>query len=523
MKNPAIIIVTAALLANALEAQDLPDGFTHDVVMSDVHLACALAFLPDGRLLVTEEDHGDIRVHADGSVGTLGTVPSVAYPSERGLTGLAVDPLWPAWPYIYVFYNDALTTSIRISRFTVTGDLNDPLSTNLSIGSQYDLLAGVPDNHPWHNGGTLRFGPDGYLYASLGDDFVPCDSQDPTHLSGCLLRMDIAPVRGAAGAGPPTSSLLIAPGNPWTGANAELMWAIGLRQPFRFTVDEMTGDVFIADVGSWQWEEVNQCPTAGPGGMNFGWPEREGTHPSAWPTCGSTAVFSDPIVEYDHTLPGGQAVILLAGTYRNRAGGAYNFGTDYEGDILISDYRQGWIRRYTWNGTSWAIAAAVAGQPTATEWATGLTQIVDGVVGPDGDLYYTSRSLRIVGRIRNGTGPASELSLTAAQPGGPGGAVTVQNTHLVTGSEYFNLFSLEHCTAGVGQGPYLGLCSTTPVVLWNQFYSPIGTPPVHFIAAAPTMTWGPYAVPPGVVEGVTFEWANGALARVSRVTRVLVQ
>lgn len=525
MRIPALLVTVAALSA-ASPAQDLPDGFTHDVVASGLTIPVALALLPDGRMLVACEDNGEIHViAADGTVGPVGAVPSVAFLSHRGLTGLAVDPQWPAWPYVYVFYHDIVTMKIRIGRYTVAGDLTDPSSTNLTIANPYLLLTDIPDDHPWHNGGTLRFAGDGYLYASLGDDHVPCDSQDPTHLSGCILRLDIAPVRGATGTGPPAPSVLAAPGNPWSGNNAELMWAIGLREPFRFTVDEITGDLFISEVGGGAWEEINQCPTTGPGGMNFGWPEREGAYvaPPWVQTCGITGNFVDPIAEWPHTDPAGHAVIILAGTYRNRANGAYNFGPGYEGDIIVTDYRQGTLRRYSWNGSQWGIAAPVPGQPTPTEWATGVSRAVDGVVGPDGALYYINRSLGFVGRIRHGTGPSNELWIAAEQPGGPGTGVTVLNANLTPGVEYFNLYSTEACATGVGHGPYLGLCASSPTPLLNQFFRPLGTPGIHFIATSSTMSWGPFTTPPVMMEGVTFEWVNGTLGRVSPVTRIAVQ
>ena len=231
---------------------------------------------------------------------------------------------------------------------------------------------------------------------------------------------------------------------------------------------------------------------------------------------------TDPIAEYAHYGSGGNAVIIVAGTYRNQPGGAYNFGSEYEGDLFIADFRKAWLRRYKWDGTSWNIAAPVPGQPTATEWATGLNRITDGVVGPDGDLYYTNRQQDLVGRIRRGAGPANEIALMAEQSMA-GATVTLQNANLVTGSEYFNLFSLEPCSPGVGHGPYLGLCTSAPTLLLNQFYTPVGTNPSHFIATSPTMTWGPYAILPMMVDGVTFEWTDGGIGQVSSVTRFLVQ
>jgi hypothetical protein len=118
------------------------------------------------------------------------------------------------------------------------------------------------------------------------------------------------------------------------------------------------------------------------------------------------------------------------------------------------------------------------------------------------------------------------LTLLWDQAGGPGTPLTISNHNLTTGSEYYNLFSLDLCPAGAGTGPYQGIClGTQPNYLFivNQLQAPLGTPLFHFTASAPDATWGPYPVSPITLDALCFEFTGGAIAAVSRVTRVMIQ
>src|SRR4029079_10063408 len=121
--------------------------------------------------------------------------------AERGLLSIAVDPGWPARPYVYVHHTQTGNV-IRILRFTATGDLSNASSTNLTLGSAYTVLGNLQDNAFNPNGGTLRFGNDGMLSLSLGDDATGCPAQDSTQLLGCILRFDVSRLPAGAG-GPP--------------------------------------------------------------------------------------------------------------------------------------------------------------------------------------------------------------------------------------------------------------------------------------------------------------------------------
>src|SRR5262245_25869217 len=163
------------------------------------------------------------------------TVPNVnTTGGEQGLLGIAVDPGWPARPYLYVHY-DRIGNQINLSRYTVGGDLSFTGNGALTIdpATRFDILTDIPDNATNHNGGTLRFGPDGMLYNSEGDDATGCPALDLTVLNGKILRLDISALP-AGGGGPPAKSLITPADNPFVAnanANAKLVGYSGLRNP----------------------------------------------------------------------------------------------------------------------------------------------------------------------------------------------------------------------------------------------------------------------------------------------------
>ena len=204
------------------QGEILPQGFELQPVITDVFepgRPVGFAELPDGRFLVIERNTGFVRLHAVGSAvaPVIHTVPDVSIEAERGLLGIAIDPGWPARPYVYVYYTyftKATGNLGRLRLYTATGDLADPLSSTLALGNPFDLLTDLPDDSEIHNGGTLRFGPDGMLYLSLGDDGDACNAQDLTTLAGGILRLDVSGMP-EVGPGPPDKADLVAAGNPF--------------------------------------------------------------------------------------------------------------------------------------------------------------------------------------------------------------------------------------------------------------------------------------------------------------------
>lgn len=411
----------------AAAASTVPTGFADQSMAGSLSEPVGIAEVPGPptmgtiRVIFIEQRTARVRLVVGGTLYTMGTVPNVtSAESERGLLGVAVDPAWPAHPYIYVHYTDNRSGSrIAISRFTVTGDLGFTGTGSLAFdpATRYDLLNNLPDNSGNHNGGTLRFGPNRTLFVSLGDDATGCMAQDIRFIGGKILRLDVTRLP-ATGAGPPPRALLIPPGNPFTAqpdSMAMLVWAYGLRNPFRFSIDVATGDLYVADVGEGSWEELHRVAS---GGMNLGWPLYEG--PAGFTSCSQTPPSAPvgPIHSYDH---GQGAVIISGGLYRRPAGGTVRFPSAYEGDCFFLDYVTGFMRRLKGSGTSWSIAPAVPGQPSSTDWGSGFQYVSDVLGMSDGSLWYvrrrTSAGTSMTGELRRIAYP---VTLSVPDAGGDG-------------------------------------------------------------------------------------------------------
>ena len=389
-----VVLTSCLLVARAAAQPDVPDGFTLESVVLDPFDGAPIgfAFLPDGRRLVIEKDTGNVRLAMPGTTSSVVilTIPLLTIDSERGLLGVAVDPNWPARPYVY-FHSTRIGNVIHITMYTASGDLTNPGSTNVVLGNPYVLLNDLPDGSNVHNGGTLRFGPDGLLYVSLGEDSRRCEAQNLAFALGKILRLDVSAMPGI-GTGPPPKADITPVENPYTGGEWQrLVFARGLRNPFRFTVDPQTGNLYIGDVGHATWEEVNELNMMQDGGANFGWPQFEG--PVENPIGGAPGCSTPPFVSAIALYPNpvvGVAAIVCGPRYRTDAHAPYAFPRAYDGDVFFADFYEGWIRRIHFDAGTWSVADSVAGQPSATSWAGNLGQIVDLQQGPDGALYVLS-------------------------------------------------------------------------------------------------------------------------------------
>lgn len=245
-----------------------------------------------GRLFVVEKG-GIIRVIEDGRLlpSPFLTV-TVSTDSERGLLGLAFHPDYESNGLFYVHYTDPSGDTV-VSRFERSA--SDP---NLADESSELVLLTQDQPRANHNGGQIAFGPDGFLYIALGDGGGGGDpfenAQDLSTVLGKLLRIDVDSTD-------PGLDYAIPPSNPFVGTMGarEEIWAFGLRNPWRFSFDRATGDLFIADVGQNQFEEVSFEPAGDPGGRNYGWDCFEASssfEPAGCPASG----FTFPILEYSH-------------------------------------------------------------------------------------------------------------------------------------------------------------------------------------------------------------------------------
>ncbi|MEU4608729.1 PQQ-dependent sugar dehydrogenase [Kribbella sp. NPDC023972] len=209
-------------------------------VATGIEVPWGLAFLPDQSALVSERDSAKIKRIAGGRVTEVGEVDDVDPSSEGGLLGLAVDPQYPSRPYIYAYYSAGGEN--RIARLTYRDN---------RLSDQQVILDGIPAASI-HNGGRLRFGPDGYLYAGTGDGADRPNSQDDASLGGKILRI--------------TTDGKAAPGNP----GGRLWYSKGHRNVQGLAFDG--NQLYAAEFGQNTWDELNTITS----GANYGWPAAEG-------------------------------------------------------------------------------------------------------------------------------------------------------------------------------------------------------------------------------------------------------
>ena len=392
------------LLPAVATANTLPVGFQDQFVAGYFVLPTAFDFLPDGRILVVEKDLATVRLVVNGVVKPtpILTVPDVNTDDYgRGLMGIAVDSSWPVRPYVYLGFTRTPGNVCYLSRWKATGDLSNPSSMNLSLEERYDIIVDIPDANVQHNGGTVRFGPDGMLYLSTGDDGVPCEAQDSTSFRGKILRLNVAALPDT-GSGPPPKSLITPPDNPFpsTDPEAGLVFCLGLRHPFRFHVDPQSGRVFVGDVGETAFEELDVAS----GGENFGWPFREGPYLFSVSQCQEpggpgSQTYDSFIAGYDRA--GIENVSIISGPrYWCVSGAPYSFPSQYHGAVFYAEFYEDFVRVIRAVGDSWVPLPPQPGQPNATDWARmEESAIVDWLEGSDGALYYLTLYPGSIGRI----------------------------------------------------------------------------------------------------------------------------
>lgn len=275
----------------------------------------------DSRLFVVQQS-GTIRIlNPNGtfeSTNFLNISDRVNFSGEMGLLGLAFHPDFANNRYFYVYYNRAGRT-ITVSRFTANSS-----NINTADPASEKVMLSIPKTETNHNGGSIHFGADGYLWISTGDGGGGGDpnnnAQNKNSLLGKLLRIDVNS----------ENAYNIPANNPFVGSDgADEIWAFGLRNAWKFSFDRTTNQLWIADVGQNQLEEINNT-SATSAGINYGWRCYEGLAPYNTTGCADASTMTSPIIQYNHN--GGRCSITGGYVYRG------NVYADIVGKYIFADY-----------------------------------------------------------------------------------------------------------------------------------------------------------------------------------------
>ncbi len=336
-----VLFIAFFALSTTLVHAAPPANFqTTQIIGSGLTGPTGFDIAPDGRIFILQRT-GEVMVYKNNA---LLAQPFVVLPSaasgDRGLIGIAFDPDYYINHYVYFYYTgtDLFNHLVRFdaSADTATGPATVLFETN------------VPSNQ-LHVGGTIRFGKDGKMYLSVGDNGTALNSQDLSNPFGKILRFN--------------KDGSIPADNPFYGQAGKYgaIWAYGLRNPFRFQFDSATGRIFEGDVGQATWEELNLITK----GADYGWPNCEGM-------C-NTPGMVNPIYTYNHN---GSSAAVVGGPVYHGA----QFPAAYDGSLFFGDYALGFIKRLTLDANG-----AMTG---LVDFDTSAGSVVDMKEASDGSLYY---------------------------------------------------------------------------------------------------------------------------------------
>ena len=373
MKN-TLLLICAFFCLNAfsqtIELTDFADGFSSPLALKNAG---------DERLFVVEQAGVIKIVDLNGTVNTtpfLDIQSIVNAGGERGLLGLAFHPEYQNNGYFFVHYSNS-SGDTQISRFSVSTSNPDIADPNSEV-----MLLTVSQPFSNHNGGTIAFGPqDGYLYIGLGDGGGGGDTnnnaQNPTLLIGKLLRIDIDTQSGGNNYGIPSDNPFISDPN-----TRDEIWATGLRNPFRFTMDPETNSIWIGDVGQNAREEVNRASLS-QAGLNYGWRCYEGNAPYNTSGCPDESELTFPV--FDYSWNGGGSVIggyVYRGNLYEDLQDVYVFG-DIDGMISTLDIDDNYINQGQFPGTWVAFGQDINKELYAVNLSGSIFKIAGGVLSVD--------------------------------------------------------------------------------------------------------------------------------------------
>lgn len=319
----AIMAILAALLAMGPPARARAAAIQARPVLTGLNFPASFAIDPDGRFFFGEKNTGIIRVHDPVAKTTIAffTISRLSTQNEQGLLGLALDPKYPAKPFLYAYATRSEGGVLRNEILKIRDDGGTGVLWSVIFTS--DTVAGR-----YHDGGHIGFGPDSKLYAVVGEAHSPSNAQTLANNAGKILRMNR---RGEA-----------PPDNPFPG---KLIWSYGLRNSFGFAFDPQSGNLWETENGPECNDEVNRII----GGRNYGWGPQE--------TC------STPPAPPSNTNQDGPSPVLPLRYFPSTiapTGAAFCSGcglTDAEGALFFGDFNHGSIRRVVLTANRTGIAS----------------------------------------------------------------------------------------------------------------------------------------------------------------------
>ncbi|MEM9379701.1 MAG: PQQ-dependent sugar dehydrogenase [Planctomycetota bacterium] len=462
-----VLLALASLPASPLTAPALAQEMEAIQIGSVFGRPTAIAFAPGvTHQFYVATKNGRIYIVRGGSVaGTLlDLTPDVYSQGESGLLGFIFDPDFATNRQFYVAYTqDTNQGDSMLSRFTMmpgSDDIADPASEQILWGPIVQTTGG-------HKAGDLEFGPDGMLYHSLGDgDASSSGGHDTAQVlsdpRGKILRFDVD-----------LPYPHIPADNPFVGVPGvdERIWAYGFRNPFRIEVDSVTGDVYVGDVGTSRWEEVNRLP-AGVGGINAGWPCMEGPECRSHPACSCpSGSITGPIFSLSQQPPHNACSIMMGVVYRGAA------MPSQRGNLLFADFCTG---RYYMMEDPAGAANVVEVTSQLNPVAGVFSFAVDFATDHEGEIYvaehYSGDLWRIVPRCgfqvycsstANSSGRAASISALGSSSIASAN-MTLEVSDLPASSFGFFLVSQTQTFApnlGGGQG---NLCLGSPIFRWSN-------------------------------------------------------
>jgi glucose/arabinose dehydrogenase len=370
--KPVAVPITAALSESGVRFQFTP------IITSGLSQPLFITHAGDERLFVAEKG-GKVKIIQNGTVDSTPFLTQAVKSSlDSGLLGLAFEPNYTATGRLYIYYSNP-SGEINLTRFTVSAD-----NPNQVDPASATPLLSIPHTTSIHLGGWIGFGPDRFLYVTVGDGGIQrdpyCSAQNPSSLHGKILRLDVLN----------QITYTVPTTNSFAQDQAPEVWAWGLRNPHRGSFDRQTGDLYFGDVGHNGWEEIDYVPGGAAAGLNFGWNHWEGPAVYDSTTCPDNGPYVSPVISYSHAT-GGAAIggYVYRGSSLPWLQGKYFYADWLAGKVFMAEPGAGGVFTTT-------LVSSEFGYASLASWGEDVS----------GNLYLADNMSNIVYRM-NSTIPAA--------------------------------------------------------------------------------------------------------------------